>query len=44
MLQRALLGRQAQIVVDETKIDPGSRGGFDGCGFGHAARIPHRGG
>jgi hypothetical protein len=29
MLQHALLGRQAQVVVDETEIDPGARGDFD---------------
>jgi hypothetical protein len=44
MLERALLGRQAQVVADETKIDPGPRGGFDGGGFTHAVRIHHRGG
>src|SRR5690348_4006245 len=38
MLQRALLVRQAQVVLDKTEIDPGACG-FDGCGFGHAARI-----
>jgi hypothetical protein len=30
MLQRALLGRQAQVVVEKAEVDPGARGGFDG--------------
>jgi hypothetical protein len=30
MLQRALLGRQPKIVVDETEIDAGPSGVFDG--------------
>jgi hypothetical protein len=28
--QCALLGRQTQVVVDETEVDPGTRSGFDG--------------
>jgi hypothetical protein len=30
VLQRALLERQTQIIVEKTEIDPGPRGSFDG--------------
>jgi hypothetical protein len=30
VLQRALLERQTQVVVDKAEIDPGARGGFNG--------------
>jgi hypothetical protein len=30
MLERALLERQAQVVVNEAEINPGARGSFNG--------------
>lgn len=39
MLQRSLRVRQAEIVADETEIDPGALGHFKGIGVIHDARI-----
>lgn len=42
VLQRALLGRQAQIVVDEPDVDSGPQRGCDHFAFGHATGIQQR--
>jgi len=39
VLQHALLGRQAQVVVDEAEIDPGTHGDIDDGMLAHATRI-----